>query len=182
MSHIIPRNSRLIYSNAEINQAIAALADRLNAQLRDKDPLVLCVMQGGLVFSGQLIPQLTCMLDIDYIHATRYNDDTQGGELRWKAYPDTSIQGRHVLILDDILDEGMTLDAIIRYCESQGASQVSAAVLLRKTHQRCLSDTSLESSIADNIALTVDDHYVFGYGMDYNGKYRQLDAIYALDE
>ena len=173
----LPDNCKLVFDNAEISQAIERLADRLNQQLVDETPVALCVMQGGLIFSGHLIPRLQCMLDIDYIHATRYGNTTTGGQLTWKSYPDTALSGRTVLILDDILDEGHTLQSIQSYCQQQGASKVISAVLVRKIHQRCVA-----SELTDNVALDVEDKYVFGFGMDYDGKYRQLDAIYALNE
>lgn len=174
---MLPDNCHLVFSNAEINRALEKLADKLNRQLENDTPVVLCVMQGGLVFSGHLIPRLQCMLEIDYIHATRYDNKTSGGALAWKAYPVTSLAKRTVLILDDILDEGQTLQSIIQYCESQGASKIISAVLVRKNHDRCVDE-----KLTDNIALNVEDRYVFGFGMDYDGKYRQLDSIYALDE
>ena len=174
---MLPDNCKLIFDNAQITRALEKLADRLNPQLVDETPVVLCVMQGGLIFSGHLIPQLQCMLDIDYIHATRYGNTTTGGQLTWKSYPDTTLKDRTVLILDDILDEGHTLQSIQQYCEEQGASKIISAVLVRKNHKRCV-----DNELTDNVALDVEDKYVFGFGMDYDGKYRQLDSIYALDE
>ena len=178
---MLPDNCKLVFNNTEINRALDKLADKLNQQLKNEIPVVLCVMQGGLVFSGQLIPKLRCMLEVDYIHATRYNNQTSGSELLWKAYPDTALKDRTVLIMDDILDEGMTLQAIIQYCKAQGATKVVSAVLLRKNHDRCV-DHNCETTLTDNIALTIEDEYVFGFGMDYKGRYRQLDAIYSLKE
>ncbi len=172
---MLPENTQLVFSNGEIISAIDSLADKLNTQLENETPVVLSVMQGGLVFAGQLIPKLSCMLEIDYIHATRYNNETEGGQLQWRAYPVTDLSNRTVLILDDILDEGITLQSIIQYCEMQGATKIISAVLLRKNHNRCVA-----KNITDNYALTVDDDYVFGFGMDYNGQYRQLDAIYKI--
>jgi hypoxanthine phosphoribosyltransferase len=178
----LPDRCRRVFDNEEINKALDKLAVRLNQQLINKKPVVLCVLQGGLVFSGQLIPKLHCMLEIDYIHATRYDNKTSGGQLAWKAYPVTPLAGRTVLILDDILDEGNTLKSIIDYCEQQGAEEIISAVLLRKIHDRCTDHSYINTALTDNIALTVEDEYVFGFGMDYNGWYRQLDAIYALEE
>jgi hypoxanthine phosphoribosyltransferase len=174
---MLPENCKLVFDNAEILAAIDRLADSLNQQLEGETPVVLCVMQGGLIFSGHLIPRLKCMLEIDYIHATRYRNTTSGGELSWKSYPDSNLSGRTVLILDDILDEGNTLQSILQYCESQGASKIISAVLVRKHHDRCI-----DHELTDNIALDVEDKYIFGFGMDYDGKYRQLDSIYKLDE
>jgi hypoxanthine phosphoribosyltransferase len=177
----LPPACERIFDNAEIIIALDNLAVRLNHQLADQKPVVLCVMQGGLVFSGQLIPRLNCLLEIDYIHATRYNNQTIGDTLSWKSYPSTSLKDRTVLILDDILDEGLTLQAIVQYCESQGASNVISAVLLKKLHSRCLDHDAINNTLTDNIALTVADSYVFGFGMDLNGQYRQLPHIYALE-
>ena len=178
----LPPGCKLVFHNTEISSALDALAGRLNQQLKDETPVVLCVMQGGLVFSGQLIPRLECMLEIDYIHATRYDNQTTGGELSWKSYPATPLQGRTVLIMDDILDEGNTLKSIIQYCESQGAAKIVSTVLLKKSHNRCADNDYIHQSLSDNIALTVEDKYVFGFGMDYNGQYRQCHSIYAIEE
>ncbi len=142
----LPPGYKLVYSNAEICSALDLLADRLNQQLKGENPVALCVMQGGLVFSGQLIPRLECMLEIDYIHATRYENQTTGGDLAWKAYPATPLKNRTVLIMDDILDEGNTLKSIIQYCESQGASKIVSTVLLKKNHNRCPSTQPSSSS------------------------------------
>ena len=172
---MLPDEAQLVFSNSEITSAIDTLANKLNPQLKNETPIVLCVMQGGLVFSGQLIPKLDCMLEVDYIHATRYNNETEGGQLQWQAYPVTDLANRTILILDDILDEGITLQSIVQYCETQGAKKILSAVLLRKKHDRCVAE-----NITDNYALTVEDDYVFGFGMDYNGQYRQLDAIYKI--
>lgn len=177
----LPLNSRLVFDNVEIITALDNLASRLNQQLVDETPIVLSVMQGGLVFSGHLIPRLNCMLEIDYIHATRYNNKTTGDKLVWKSYPVTPLKNRTVLILDDILDEGETLLSIIQYCEAQGASKIISAVLLKKIHNRCVDNDTLTRSLSENIALTVDDEYVFGFGMDMNSQYRQLAQIYALE-
>lgn len=178
----LPAMCKQIFHYSEIISAIDNLANNLNTQLENSEPVVLCVMQGGLVFSGHLIPRLNCLLEVDYIHATRYNNQTIGDVLSWKSYPHTTLNNRTVLILDDILDEGLTLNAIVDYCVGQGASEVLSAVLIRKLHDRCIENKPTDQALRKNIALTVDDQYVFGFGMDLNGKYRQLPHIYALSE
>ena len=167
----------LVFDTATIESAIETLAQRLTARLGETAPLVLCVMQGGLMFTGKLMPLLPIDAEFDYIHATRYNDDTRGDVLEWLAYPKKSVANRTVLILDDILDEGLTLAAIEQYCRVQGASEVISAVLLQKKHARLAAGMSCEF-----IALEVEDRYVFGYGMDYKGKLRHLDQIYAVSD
>ena len=151
----LPDNCKLIFDNKAITAALDRLAEKLNPQLAGETPVVLCVMQGGLVFSGQLIPKLNCMLEIDYIHATRYNNQTVGSDLLWKSYPATSLKDRTVLILDDILDEGVTLQSIIEYCRLQGVAKVISAVLLKKNHDRCAGYDTIKKVLFDNIALIV---------------------------
>lgn len=167
--------SERIYDFQQISQAIDRLATVLNEKMRDSNPVVLCVMNGGLIFSGHLLPRLTFACELDYLHATRYHDSTSGDQLEWLVYPRSSLKGRSILILDDILDEGITLKEIEQYCYDEGAERVEKAVLLLKKHDRCVVD--LEQ---DHAALEVEDHYVFGFGMDYEGKFRHLDAIYSL--
>jgi hypoxanthine phosphoribosyltransferase len=169
------QQAELVFDTSHINSAIDKLAQRLTERLGDTSPLVLCVMQGGLMFTAKLMSQLPLGAEFDYIHATRYGDNTTGAELKWIAYPKKPLANRTVLILDDILDEGYTLAAIEQYCHEQGARDVVSAVLLQKKHDHLKSGMH-----CDFVALEVDDRYVFGYGMDYKGKLRQLDRIYAI--
>lgn len=169
--------AELIYDAEQISKSLDDMASHLNQRLENKNPLVLCVMQGGIVFTGHLVTRLTGMLELDYIHATRYRNQTLGDQLDWLVYPRISLKDRTVLILDDILDEGITLHAIVEYCYQQGAEEVITAVLLQKTHDRCKTDVS-----SDYVALEVEDRYVFGFGMDYKGQLRHLNSVYALRE
>ena len=167
--------SDLIYDYDQINTALDQLAETLNKQMAGTNPVILCVMNGAIIFSGHLLTRFTFDCELDHIHATRYQNTTDGDKLEWFSYPRTPLAGRTVLILDDILDEGITLDAIEKYCYSQGADQVEKAVLLLKHHDRCCAEIN-----SDHVALQVEDHYVFGFGMDYEGRFRHLNAIYSL--
>jgi len=169
------QQAELVYKTSHIDSAIDKLAQRLTERLEDASPLVLCVMQGGLMFTGKIMSRLPLDAEFDYIHATRYGNNTAGNVLEWLAYPRKKLENRTVLILDDILDEGHTLAAIEQYCREQGAKEVISAVLLQKKHDRLKPDMHCEF-----VALEVDDRYVFGYGMDYKGKLRHLNNIYAI--
>ena len=169
------QQAELVFDAAYIDSAIDKLAQRLTERLGDASPLVLCVMQGGLMFTGKIMPLLPLDAEFDYIHATRYGNNTTGDVLKWLAYPKMKLENRTVLILDDILDEGYTLAAIEQYCWQQGANDVISAVLLQKRHDRLKPAMRCEY-----VALEVDDRYVFGYGMDYKGKLRHLNRIYAI--
>ena len=170
-------NAKIIYSSNQVAQAIDLMADQLNDRLKNTQPLVLCVMNGALVFTGHLLTRLNCFPEVDYVHATRYRNQTSGSTLDWRVYPSNDLKNRTVLILDDILDEGITLKAIIDYCYEQGAKEVVSAVLVQKKHNRCV-----ENFASDYVGLDVEDKYVFGFGMDYQSQLRHLDGIYALSE
>lgn len=166
-----------LYSKIEVERAISRLALEIAASIGDKNPLILCVMNGGLVPTGKLITELNFSLQVDYIHATRYRGATSGGELHWVARPQHDIRDRVLLIIDDILDEGVTLQGILEYCREQGAREVYTAVLVEKLHDR-----KAGIKHADFTGLQVEDRYVFGYGMDYKGFLRNAPGIYAVKE
>ncbi|MFB1011250.1 MAG: hypoxanthine-guanine phosphoribosyltransferase [Thiopseudomonas sp.] len=178
LEHIqqVMREADCLHPRAEVEAAISRVAAQIGEQLRDSNPLVFCVMNGGLIFAGQLLTQLDFPLEQSYLHATRYRNETRGGELCWKARPDVSFAGREVLVIDDILDEGHTLMAIVDSCRQAGARQVYTAVLLDKQHQR-KADPAFR---ADFVGLECVDRYVFGYGMDYRGYWRNAPGIFAV--
>lgn len=161
---------------AAVEQAIARVAAEVGRDLAAALPVVLCVVRGGIVFGGQLLTQLHFPLDFDYVHATRYNNSTQGSGLAWKVAPSVPLAGRHVLVVDDILDVGATLDAITDWCRQQGAASVRTAVLVDKRHDR----KSRPGLRADYTGLEIADRYLFGYGMDYQGYWRNAPGIYAV--
>ena len=166
----------LIHSAKTVAAAVSRVAGEITEKLGDTNPLLLCVMSGGVPFSGHLMTQLHFPLDFDYMHVTRYGQDTSGGALSWRAAPWTSVKGRTVLILDDILDEGVTLAAIVERMKQLGAKECYTAVATDKLNGK-------EKPIkADFVALTVPDRFVFGYGMDVRGTWRNLPAIYAMKE
>ena len=155
--------------------AINRLGIEITQALATATPVVICVMGGGVVFAGQLLTQLNFPLELDYVHASRYQNKTIGLTLNWQALPKLDLSGRTVLIVDDILDEGITLLAIQKKCLALGAKQVLSAVLVEKTlgHTKPIR--------ADFVGLEVPNRYVFGYGMDAYGWWRNLSSIYALN-
>ena len=153
---------------------VSRIAGEVTAKLGARHPLVLAVMRGSVIFSGQLLPQLKFPLHFDYLDVTRYGAATVGGKIDWKVSPGTAVAGRVVLVVDDILDEGHTLAAVRTKLIEAGAAEFYAAVLAQK-------DTGREKPIAaDFVGVTVPNRYVFGCGMDVRGAWRNLPAIYAL--
>lgn len=166
----------LIVDEIAVNQAYDDIATRISADLRDKNPLLLAVMNGGLIPMGQLLPRIDFALRVDYLHATRYRDKTRGGEIDWIKYPQNDLAGEHLLIVDDIHDEGYTLQAIVEYCETQKPASIRTAVLAEKIHDRGVDMRP------DYVGLQLPDRYVYGCGLDYKGFWRNLPAIYAVKE
>jgi len=163
---------------ATVQAAIDRLATEITAALADKLPVVYVVMNGGLIFAGQLLPRLRFPLEVAYLHATRYGNATQGGEIAWRVQPTAVAAGRHVLVIDDILDEGYTLSAIMERLQADGAASVALAVLCDKAHDRKVRP----GWRADFTGLTIPDRFVFGFGMDYQGFWRNAPGIYALPQ
>jgi hypoxanthine phosphoribosyltransferase len=166
--------SDLVASADEVQVAIARVAAELHAKFSQRYPLVLAVMGGAVVFAGQLLPRLRFPLDFDYIHATRYGDRTRGQSVDWRVTPGEQVRGRHVLVLDDILDAGQTMCAIRDQLLATGAASFACAVLVEKTLPQ---PKPLEP---DFVGLRVPDRFVFGCGMDAEGYWRNLPEIRAL--
>lgn len=173
----IQSRARCLYTEDEVETALDRMAEQITAQLHEQNPILLCIMNGGIIVTGKLATRLDFPLQIDYLHATRYREKTTGEELQWKSYPAQSLKGRVVLLLDDILDQGTTLEMIIAYCQQQGVERVYTAVLLDKQHDRKTSNL-----IADFTGLKVEDYYLYGYGMDYKGYLRNAPGIFAIAE
>ncbi|GAB2513838.1 hypoxanthine-guanine phosphoribosyltransferase [Lysobacter humi (ex Lee et al. 2017)] len=173
-------NSDLIHDRATLERAIERMAPVIRDDFAGSVPLFLTVMHGGLPFAARLAMEIGALgldLEFDYLHATRYRGATSGGELVWKHRPATSLKDRRVLLVDDIVDEGHTLDAIVRWCREEGAADVRIAALAVKRHDRCV-----EGVRADYAGVDVPDRYVFGYGMDFQDQGRNLPVIRALTD
>jgi len=169
-----PPEADLLVSAATVQAALERLAREITADLAGQNPVVITVMTGGQVFAGQLLPKLPFPLECDYVHVRRYGRGTQGGELQWLAGPHAELSGRSVLLLDDILDEGQTLAAVREALLEQGAREVRIAAFTRKERS---NPPAVE---ADYVGVAVPDRFVFGFGMDVDGAYRNLPAIYAM--
>ncbi len=164
-----------IHDAGRVEAALDEMAREITVELAGSDPILLCVMNGGLIVTGLLAVRLQFPLQIDYLHMTRYRGATSGGEIECRVMPALDLRGRVVLVVDDILDEGNTLSAVLRYCREQGAARALSAVLVDKRRPRPKA-----LAAADFYGLRVPDRYVYGYGMDYKNYLRNADGIYAV--
>ena len=168
----LPADVRCLYSAVEVDAAVDRVAVRMAVRLWDAQPIVVCVMQGGLPFTADLLRRFYFDLELDYVHATRYHG-VAGGNQRFLRPLQRSVAGRTVLLVDDVVDEGVTLGALRDAVAAQGARQVLTAVLVRKAVPNALA-------AVDYAALEAPDEFLVGRGMDCSGAFRQLSGIYAL--
>ncbi len=166
----------LLFSKEQVEVAFDEMAKKIHQQVAESNPILLCVMIGGMIPTANLLQRLDFPLELDYIHVTRYHGKTRGGELYWKVIPSVPLENRNVVIVDDILDGGLTMAAIIDFCKREGASSVTTAVLVDKLEQRHEEGTQS----CDITGLTVEAGYVFGYGMDYKEYLRNAQGIYVV--
>lgn len=172
----VESNSRCLFNLSEIEAALDEVVLHIQRDLAHTQPVVLGVMRGALPMLGYILPRLSFYAEVDYVHATRYQKNLSTGELLWIHEPHVVLQGRQVLLVDDILDRGITLKVIAEKCYALGARDVKIAVLCKK------NIANFEAEIAaDYVALDVPDSYIFGYGMDYEGGWRNAPGIYEID-
>lgn len=174
----ILEKAECLYSQTEVHAALDRMAKDITQSLQDKNPLLICVMTGALITMGQLATRLPFPLEMDYIHATRYQGSMRGGDLHWLVEPRKTLKDRVVLIVDDIMDGGLTLSAIIDYCNQMGASEVYTAVLVSKIRKR-EPGVNFEP---DFVGVTTEDKFLIGYGLDYEEYLRNAPGIYAVNE
>jgi hypoxanthine phosphoribosyltransferase len=173
---LIQASAEQLYSEDQVDAAISNMAAQITDSLADRNPLILCVMNGGIVTTGKILTQLNFPLTLDAINASRYQNQTVGNTITWHYKPSTDINGRTVLIIDDILDKGITLQAVHLYCQEHGATAIYSAVLIDKQlgHPKPIQ--------ANFVGLETENRYLFGSGMDYKGYLRNAPGIFACAE
>ncbi|HVV68366.1 MAG TPA: hypoxanthine-guanine phosphoribosyltransferase [Gammaproteobacteria bacterium] len=170
------KTSTCLHTRTAVEAALDNMAAEMNQRLAATNPIFVCILVGGIIPLGNLLPRLDFPLEVDYAHATRYQGKTRGSDLKWQAKPQKDLKGRTVIVVDDILDTGLTLQAVIDYCWQQGAQNVYSAVLVDKSEAREPGGLAT----ADFVGLKVENLYVFGYGLDYKEYLRNARGIYAV--
>ena len=172
------KNAEEIFDADTVKAAVTRVAGTLNERFGNPQdeafPLVLGVMGGAVVFTGQLLTQLDFPLEFDYIHVTRYGDDDKGGQVVWKVIPRSNVEGRTIIVVDDILDEGETLAHVKQRLLDMGAAEVILAVFADKDLKRA------KPVNADIVGLTIPNKFVVGFGMDVYGYWRNLPGLWAI--
>lgn len=173
----ILKNSRVLFDRDAVQAAIQKMADEINQYYADQPVVLISVLTGAIIPAAWLVTKLKMPVQMDFVHATRYRGGLYGAELEYRVPPRLDLEGRNVLIVDDIFDEGNTLAAIKGSVEKRKAGSVKMAVLVRKDHDR-----GLPRDYVDFIGMDVPDVYVFGCGMDAYEEWRHLDEIWVLEQ
>jgi hypoxanthine phosphoribosyltransferase len=158
----------------EIAEAYRALAGQLRAYFDDGPCTLLGILLGGLFPLVRISECLAGDYLLDTCRVSRYGNATSGGAVSWVSAPTSDLRDRTILLVDDIFDEGVTLDFVARHCHDSGAARVVTVALIRKQHARH------RAAAPDHAGIEVADRYVFGAGMDYRGHWRHLPDIWAL--
>lgn len=174
---IARKNAELLITGKEIHQAIDRIGENIASILKKEVPVFLCVMKGGLPFTSELLKRIQSPLELDYVHVDRYRNKTHGGSIHWERKPTIDLKDRTVVLLDDIFDEGYTMQELVTFCEIKGANKILSAVLLKK-----ILGKKYVLYEPDFVGLPIKDRYVFGWGMDYKGYWRNLSDVYAISE
>ncbi len=168
-------DSTVVHEADNVRKAIAQMAVRIDLALRETQPILMPVLQGGLYLAGQLMPLLHFPLHQSTVHVSRYSSGLPG-DLIWHARPEVDVVGRTVLLVDDVFDEGITLSMLASELAQQGAQRVFSAVLANK-----VVDKKTEYR-PDFVALECGPEYLFGCGMDCQGFWRNLPEIRAVSD
>lgn len=168
-------NKEPLIPASEIQPRVRELGARISADYAGKDLVVVVVLKGGLLFAADLLRTLTVPLSLEYIRAKSYDGDTSRGRVVLKVLPEQSMAGKHVLFVEDILDTGQTTAAVLGIAKDAGAASVALCVLLDKPSRR------VTNVHAEYVGFTIDDHFVVGYGLDYNERHRELPGIHVME-
>ncbi|GGG87778.1 MULTISPECIES: hypoxanthine phosphoribosyltransferase [Paenibacillus] len=165
----------VLYDEGQIQAKVKELGETLSRDFGGRNPLVICVLKGAFVFMSDLVKKMSIPLEIDFMAVSSYGQSTKSsGVVKIIKDLDASVEGRDVLIVEDIIDSGLTLSYLIDVLERRNAKSVTVATLFDKPARRAVD---LE---ADYTGFSLPDEFVVGYGLDYAEQYRNLPFIGIL--
>ena len=167
---------RVVYNQEEIQAIIATMGAQITADYWDKNPLIIAVLRGAVVFTADLIRAIECPMALDFMAVSSYGESTKSsGVVRIVKDLDTRIEGRHVIIAEDILDSGLTLSYLINLLSARKPASIEVATF-------CVKDVAGKTHAVEPryVGCHVPDAFVVGYGLDYAEKYRNLPFVGIL--
>lgn len=165
----------VLYSQEVIQQKVQELGAAISREYEGRNPLVICVLKGAFIFMADLSKNITIPIELDFMAVSSYGNSTRSsGEVKIIKDLDASVEGRDVLIVEDIIDSGLTLSYLIDVLERRNALSVNVVALFDKPGRRTVDLN------ADYTGFTIPDAFVVGYGLDYAEKYRNLPYVGVL--
>jgi hypoxanthine phosphoribosyltransferase len=173
----IPNNLSLLISQRDISATVRQLAMEINKDYGNQPILVIAVLKGSFVFLADLVRKLRVPIQVDFIRATCYGNQKEPNAFaRITNKPKIPLKDKHILVVEDIVDSGLTTKAVIRYLNREGAKSIKLCALLNKTERRQVGIK------IDYSGIIAPNKFLVGYGLDLAEEYRQLSNIYTLKE
>ncbi|MDR3285638.1 MAG: hypothetical protein LBS83_03065 [Holosporales bacterium] len=167
--------SKVLYTNEQIQKAINKIANEMNAKFKGENPIIVCTLKGALPFFGQLLTKLDFDLQVDCLYISSFKGKERE-KLKWGTKPNINCSGRVVILVDDILDTGKTLELLVDFYKKNGAKKVYTAVLLDK---KC-GEKKNGLKKADFVGIEAKNVFVIGFGLDYHDYCRNFSDIYEV--
>lgn len=168
---------RVLVTREQLDEKTAELAKAIERDYKGKDLLLVGVLKGGFIFLADLVRKLSMDLEIDFISVSSYGNSTESsGVVRIIKDIDSDITGKHILLVEDLIDTGLTLNYLKELFNTKGCASVKLAAILDKPERRKVDLT------VDYAGITIPDEFVVGYGLDWAGKYRNLPDVCVVEE
>jgi hypoxanthine phosphoribosyltransferase len=164
----------VLFTQEQIQQRVKELGEEIAREYSDRDPHLVTILKGSIPFMADLVRVMNCPLSLDVMAVASYAGHHSSGEVRLTKDLDDSIDGRHVLVVEDIIDTGLTLSYVLRNLRQRAPASVKVATFLDKPSRR---KTPID---VDYVGFTIPDAFVVGYGLDWNQRYRNLPYVGVL--
>jgi hypoxanthine phosphoribosyltransferase len=172
----MPSGLNVLIKHQEIDREVTRLARAIRHDYQDKNPLLLGILKGSFIFMADLVREIDMPLEVDFIRLSSYGSSTESsGKIKALSRLNEPVAGRHVLIVEDIIDTGLTTAYLIKYLKRKGPASVRLCALTEKPSRRKI-DVKI-----DYPGFTVPDKFIVGYGIDWNEKYRNLRDICYIE-
>ena len=173
---LVDKTFELSITSTEIQRAIWRMADEMDRDLKDQNPLMICILNGSFMFAADLMKKFTTPCQVSFVKLASYQGTQTTGKVKELIGLNESIEGRTVVLLEDIVDTGVTIDLLVKQIKGMNPAQVKVATLLFKP-EACKADITL-----DYVGLSIPNDFIVGFGLDYDGYGRNLPDIYSLQK
>ncbi|MFA5065159.1 MAG: hypoxanthine phosphoribosyltransferase [Dehalococcoidia bacterium] len=172
----MPTRLKKLITNAEIDSAVQRLASEIKRDYRRKNPLLIGILKGSFVFMADLVRRLDIPLEVDFVRLSSYGSGTESsGKVRILGKLTEPVEGRHIIVVEDIIDTGLTTAHFLNYIKRKNPASVVLCALTEKPARRKVNVK------IDYLGFTVPNKFIVGYGIDYNEKYRNLPDICYIE-